>query len=52
MGGILTLYHLRLSFCFCNAMFLTKQYFKGLHYSVEIHLTGKGKVDTFLFKDI
>ena len=34
-------------FCFCNAQFLIKQCFKGLHYSVEILLTGKGKVDTF-----
>ena len=51
-NGVLTLCYVLLFLCFCNALFLTKQCFKGLHYNVEIHLTGKGKVDTFLCKGI
>ena len=52
LKGILTLYYVLLFLRFCNALFLTKQSFKGLHYNVELLLTGKGKVDTFLFKGI
>ena len=51
-NGVLTLCYVLLFLYFCNALFLTKQCSKGYHYNVEILLTGKGKVDTFLFKGI
>ena len=36
LNGVLTLYYLLLFLCFCNAMFLKKEFFKGLHYNVVI----------------